>query len=848
MKAKIIKNLNNVHAFLINFNATNTVHHMKRFFIALLTAALLCGCSTGNPRQVEDFNFDWKFQLADDRGFAAPGYDDSSWRNLHLPHDWSIEGDFSKDNPSTPSGGALPGGIGWYRKHFKTPAGIGKDKVCAVEFDGVFMNSTVYVNGKEVGTRPYGYSSFSYDITEYLNPAGKDNLIAVRCDNAEQPNSRWYAGCGIYRNVRLVTTEKTHVAYNGVFVTTPEISADKATVKVAVEAENMSESDRLSFKVLDMDGNEIAFSQEDSFEIASPHLWDIDDPYLYTLIVYITADKEICDIYTQTFGFRSFRFDADKGFFLNDRPVKITGVCLHHDMGCIGTAVHRRALERELGILKDMGVNSIRTSHNPPAPELLQLCDEMGFVVMDEAFDIWKRRKTRFDYARFFDEWHEKDLADFVRRDRNHPSIVMWSIGNEILEQSDSGDESLDNLSPDEANFLLNFSDPDKRNEPVETNVNVLLARHLAKVIRDLDDTRAITSGCNHVDNSNNLFNSGALDVFGINYHDVQYDTVREWFPGQPLIGSETASAINSREVYHFPSTTLEVLPHRGTEGIPTPIPEDNQLTAFDMCRVPWGATAEHAWYAVREKDFIAGTYLWTGFDYLGEPTPFPWPARSSYFGVVDLAGFPKDSYWMYQSEWTDKTVLHILPHWNWTAGDIVDVWAYYNNADEVELFLNGRSLGKSSKEGERLHAQWTGITYEPGTIEAVSYKNGKEVARDSRTTSSEAVAVRLTADRDVISADGYDLAYITVDAIDAEGREVPTANDMLHFSVKGAGELFGVDNGNASDTLSLKGSDKALFSGKALGVVRSLKGDKGIATLCVNAYGKDYEINIKAQ
>lgn len=825
---------------------------VRRFFIATLATAILCCCSTTNPRQVEDFNFDWKFILADDASFASPSFNDTDWRDLHLPHDWSIEGDFSESNPSTPSGGALPGGTGWYRKHFKTPAGVGKGKVCSIEFDGVFMNSTVYVNGKEIGTRPYGYSSFSYEITDALNPVGKDNLIAVRCDNAEQPNSRWYAGCGIYRNVRLVTTDKTHVAYDGVYVTTPEINSSKATVKVAVEAENLGADNGIFFKVLDSDGNVVATGSNDTFDISNPHLWDIENPYLYTLEVSITAGEDICDTYTQTFGIRSFGFDADKGFFLNGKSVKLKGVCLHHDMGCIGTAVHHRALERELGILKDMGVNSIRTSHNPPAPELLQLCDEMGFVVMDEAFDMWKRRKTRYDYARFFDEWHVKDLEDFVRRDRNHPSIIMWSIGNEVPEQMDRGDESLENLSPEEANFLLNFSDPDKSNDPVETNPNVLLARHLAKVIRDLDDTRAITSGCNNVYEINNLFVSGALDVFGLNYNSNKYEDVREWFPGQPLIGSETASAINSRGVYHFPSTKFEVLPNRNIglypEALDTPMPEDNQLTAFDMCCVPWGATAEKAWYAVRENDFIAGTYLWTGFDYLGEPTPFPWPARSSYFGVVDLAGFPKDSYWMYMSEWTDRTVLHLLPHWNWNNGDIVDVWAYYNNADEVELFLNGKSLGKSRKDGQRLHAQWLGITYEPGTIEAVSYKDGKEVARDSRTTSGSAVAVRLTADRDIINADGYDLSYITVDAIDAEGRIVPTANDMLHFSVKGAGELFGVDNGNASDTLSLKGNDKALFSGKALGVIRSLKGQKGTATLCVNAYGRDFEITVKSE
>ena len=825
---------------------------MKASTLILAAVLLIGSCSAPSPRKVDDFNFDWRFILADNPMFASAQYDDSQWRSLHLPHDWSIEGEFSKDNPSTPSGGALPGGIGWYRKHFTTPEGVGEGRVCSVEFDGVFMNSTVWVNGKRAGTRPYGYSSFSYDITPLLNPPGKENLIAVRCDNADQPNSRWYAGCGIYRNVRLVTTGRTHIAYNGVYVTTPEVSKEKASVKIEVDLENPRPENVISYAILDGDGRVVASSEKAILEIPNPRFWDIDDPCLYTLAVTVRDGCRVCDEYSQTFGVRTFGFDADKGFFLNGRPVKLKGVCLHHDSGCLGSAVHRRALERELGMLKDMGVNAIRTSHNPPAPEVLELCDEMGFAVMDEAFDMWKRRKTRFDYARFFDEWHEKDLSDFVRRDRNHPCIVMWSIGNEVPEQTDRGDESLESLSPEEANLLLNFSDPGKANDPVESNPNVLLTRHLSRIITDLDSTRFITAGCNHVFEGNNIFNSGAVDVLGLNYHSYLYDSIREWFPGKPVIGSETASAINSRGVYHFPSTTLEILPpadwYKAPEGASTVLPDDLQLTAFDMCRVPWGATAEEGWYAVRERDHIAGTFLWTGFDYLGEPTPFPWPARSSYFGVVDLAGFPKDSYWMYRSEWTEETVLHLLPHWNWKQGDTIDVWAYYNNADDVELFLNGKSLGHSCKDGARLHAQWLGIAYEPGTIEAVSYRDGKEVARESRTTTGEPVGLRLTADRGRIAADGYDLSYVTVDAVDADGREVPTADGMLRFSVEGAGELFGIDNGNACDTLSLKGCEKALFSGKALAVVRSLKGQKGTATLTVSGYGKDFSIEIKAR
>lgn len=824
---------------------------MKKNLLFIATLILLTACvpTKNESRTVEDFNFDWKFILADNAEFANAKFNDNSWRELHLPHDWSIEGEFSIDNPSTPSGGALPGGIGWYRKEFKSP---NAERVF-VEFDGVFMNSTVYVNGNEVGTRPYGYSSFSYDITEYLNAPGKKNVIAVRCDNADQPNSRWYAGCGIYRNVRLVTTNDVHVKYNGTYVTTPSVTPEAATVHVEVEIEAPEGAEYdVAYIILNPNGDQVAYSTSPELTIETPHLWDITDPYQYTLVTRLAKGDTVLDEYQTKFGVRTFAWEKETGFYLNGNNVKLLGVCLHHDMGCIGTALYHRALERELQILKEMGVNAIRTSHNPPAPELLTLADEMGFLVMDEAFDMWRKRKTEFDYARFFNDWHEIDITDFVKRDRNHPSVFMWSIGNEVSEQGSRPDDTFENLSPAEANYLLNFINQENSGDPKENDVNILLTRRLATLMRDLDSTRVISAGCNGVHANNNLFASGALDVFGFNYNSQRYETTLDWSGDTPLFGSETASAINSRGVYHQPSTNLEILPGGfgfGAMRSQTPLPADFQLTAYDMCRVPWGATAESAWYAVREAPYIAGTFVWTGFDYLGEPTPFPWPARSSYFGIVDLAGFPKDTYWMYQSEWrNDINVLHVLPHWNWKEGDVIDIWAYYNNADEVELFVNGKSFGKSAKEGERIHAQWLSVPFEPGKIEVVSYKDGKEVARDSRTTTGEPVAVKLTADRQSISADGYDLSYVTVDAIDANGLEVPTANDMLHFSVKGAGELFGVDNGNAADTLSLKGSDKALFSGKALGVVRSVKGKAGKATLTVNAYGKDFSIDIETK
>ncbi len=827
---------------------------MKHSLITIFAAALaLAGCcGTSSPRLSEDFNFGWRFQLGDDPQWATEAYDDSSWRELHLPHDWSVEGQFSADNPSTPGGGALPGGIGWYRKTFTLSA---DDLHRSIEFDGVFMNSTVYINGHALGTRPYGYSSFTYDLTPYLREG--ENTIAVRCDNADQPNSRWYAGCGIYRNVRLVSTSDVRVAYNGTYITTPEVGENSSVrVETTVESDAAGEV-RIESAVLDAKGRKLASTDENvslkegenlvcqSLAISGTKLWSIENPYLYTLRTRIWAGKTLKDEYSTRFGVRSISWDKDKGFFLNGENVKMLGVCMHHDMGCIGTAVHPRALQRQLEKLRSMGVNAIRTSHNPPTPELLELCDEMGFVVMDEAMDMWRKRKTRYDYSRFFDEWHQRDVQDFVRRDRNHPCIVLWSIGNEILEQSDSRDDLIENLSAEEANTLLNFIQSLGQSDGSENNPNVLLTRHLAQLVRDLDTTRAITAGCNGVWPGNNLLRSGAIDVYGFNYHPQLYDSCRVWFPNNPIIGSETASALNSRGVYYQPSTRTQKLPGENwAEGQQ----DDHQCTAYDVSCAPWANTHTDAWIAVRDRDFVAGTFLWTGFDYLGEPTPYGWPSRSSYFGVFDLAGFPKDAYWLYKSEWTSETTLHLFPHWNWTEGQNIDIWAYYNNADEVELLVNGKSQGRRAKTSDVLHAEWLAVPYEPGKIEAISYKDGKEVARDARYTTGEPVTLRLTADRSTISADGYDLSFITVDAIDANGREVPVASDMLSFKVEGAGELYGVDNGNAADTLSLKGDRKALFSGKALAVVRSLRGEKGTATLTVSAPYATVKININAK
>ena len=823
---------------------------MKNILYAFVAALLLfVSCSEASkPRVVEDFNFDWCFALGDSEEYASESYDDSDWRRLHLPHDWSIEGEFDANNPATPSGGALPGGIGWYRKHFRTPNLEGK--IMTVEFDGIFMNSTVYVNGSEVGYRPYGYSSLSYDITEWLNPEGEMNVIAVRCDNLEQPNSRWYAGCGIYRNVRLVTTSDVFVEYSGTYVTTPEVSDSSATVNAVVTITNKGAHDKaitLVNSIYNEDNRRERKSEstciipagetidiEMDMQIPSPRLWDIDNPHMYELRSVIEVDNRPIDEYVTPFGIRTFEFNADTGFWLNGRNVKLLGVCMHHDMGALGTAVHRRALVRQLEILRSFGVNAIRTSHNPPAPELLDLCDEMGFLVMDEAFDMWRRAKTQYDYARFFDEWHERDLVDFIKRDRNHPSIIMWSVGNEILEQWDSDEQrSLDDLPTEQRNLLMNFLANSELGEVTDAdlNPNVLLTRHIVATLKEYDATRPVTAGCNETRPHNNLLRSGALDIVGFNYHEQDYDSVRVWYPDMPFIGSETASSLNSRGFYLHPSSEVHVVPERWDLPYDT---EHHQCSAYDNSRAPWATLHEEAWVVVRDRDYCAGTFVWTGFDYIGEPTPYSWPSRSSYFGIVDLCGFPKDCYYMYRSEWTDEPTLHLFPHWNWSEGDSIDMWVYYNTADEVELFVNGRSLGRSRKTDTRLHALWEGVAFEPGEITAVGYKDGVEIMRHTRVTAGEPALLTLTADRTTIEADGYDLSYVTIDCTDADGNFMPTAMNQLYLSVEGAGELVGVDNGNAAGGESLKGNHIKLFNGKALAIIRSLRGERGAITLTV--------------
>ena len=807
---------------------------MKRHLF-IISTIFLCACTTASFDKTfapQDFTSDWKFTLSDSiADYSSTNMDDSGWRTLNLPHDWSIESDFSKDYQATPGGGALPGGIGWYRKTFTVDKANEGQKIY-IDFDGVYWKSEVWINGVSVGKRPNGYISFRYDLTPYIK-FGESNVIAVRVDNSKQPNSRWYSGSGIYRNVWLVTKNPVHVAQWGTFVTTPEITEKSAKIRIVTSIENTTRKEpdiSVENILVNQDGRvagkaKSALTQAlrgirsvpQEIEISSPVLWSIENPYLYKVITTLKQDGKIIDEYETTVGIRSFQFDAEKGFILNGKRVKINGVCDHHDLGCLGSAINYRAIERQLQILKAMGCNGIRCSHNPPSPELLQLCDQMGFIVMDEAFDMWRKKKTTYDYSQYFPQWYEKDLTDLILRDRNHPSIFIWSIGNEVLEQwTHTGTEILDLK---EANVLLNNSktiDP-KEFESGEITFNMLLTQKLAEIVKTIDPTRPVTAACNESATSNHLFRSGALDIIGFNYHTQDYATAPQNFPGKPFLATETVSGLMSRGFYLMPSDSIYIWPESWDKPFDRSF---RQCSSYDNNHVPWGTTHEETWKLIKKYDFISGQYIWTGFDYLGEPTPFWWPARSSYFGIIDLCGFPKDVYYMYQSEWTDKDVLHIFPHWNWNPGDTVDVWAYYNHADSVELFLNGKTLGAKKKEGDDLHVWWR-VPFEPGNIKAISYKNGKEFLSQEIKTAGAPVSIRLTADRDNLKATGKDLSFITVEALDKDGNVVPVADNLIRFTVEGEGFIAGTDNGDPTNPNSLKKPERNLFNGKCLVVVQ---------------------------
>ncbi len=797
------------------------------FFLLLIASCSKVKETELKVREIEKFTHQWKFHQGDIEEAFLPDLDDSAWPKLDLPHDWSIHEPYNIDNPGGAGTKFMIGGIGWYRKSFYVPAEKA-NKRFEITFDGVYQNSSVWINGHYLGTRPMGYITFKYDLTPFIIP-GQDNIIAVKVDNSAQPNSRWYSGSGIYRNVWLTITDKTYIDPWGFFITTPEVSSESALVKVSSVIHNHETVDRqlsVVTTIFNADGSKVGEIKNALLAAANtganvtqeiilpnPKLWSVVHPNLYMIKQSVYENGRLVDDYKIETGIRYFNFDPLKGFFLNGEYLKIKGVCMHHDLGALGAAINMRAMERQLEILKEMGCNAIRTSHNPPAPELLQLCDRMGFIVMNETFDMWKRKKTEFDYSVYWDEWHERDLHDHIVRDRNHPSVIIWSIGNEILEQW----------------------------HPEGTEMTA----KLAQIVRNLDSTRSITTGNNEYKPHNTLIQSGALDLIGYNYGHADFEKFQDWYSDKVFIATETTSALATRGSYDMPSDSIRKWPYRWD----LPLLDgnaDNTCSSYDNCHAPWGSTHADTWKLVKKHDYLSGMFVWTGFDYLGEPTPYLWPSRSSYFGIVDLAGFPKDVYYMYQSEWTDKNVLHFFPHWNWNPGQMVDVWAYFNNADEVELFLNGVSLGVKQKSGDDLHVQWR-IPFESGRLKAVSRKNGTEVMTKEISTAGAPAQMKAYADRPVIKAGGDDLSFITVEILDKDGNPVPKANSLVSIKLKGDITIAGVDNGCQTSHEPFLANQVKAFNGKCLVIIRSpLK--PGNASMVLQADGmEDVVVLIKA-
>ena len=808
---------------------------MKKFLAIIM---LMAGALSLSARESQLFDKGWLFTLADSAGMEQVNYVDINWRHLDLPHDWAIEGDFSPANPSGASGGALPGGIGWYRKHFSVNPKE-KNKRYVIAFDGVYMNATVYVNGHKLGTRPYGYSSFEYDITPYINKVG-DNVVAVRVNNSDQPNSRWYSGCGIYRHVWLKKSAESYITQWGQYVsTTPQ-----GEVKIKVDA-HVAGGKKMTVRhtILDAAGKVVAKGvggETQTLKVTHPHLWNIGDGYLYTVKSELLVGGKVMDIETTKTGFRDIKFDAQKGFFLNGKNMKINGVCEHHDFGCLGAVVNEDAMHRKLTILRDMGVNAIRSSHNPPAPELLNMCDSMGLLVMDESFDMWRRKKSQNDYARFFDEWHQRDLSDLVKRDRNHPSVFMWSIGNEVLEQWSNA--AADTLSLEQANLILNAGhDASTLANGDELSVNSLLTQHLAEIVRQYDpwgSTRPITAGCNEPDPNNHLFKSGALDVIGFNYHHQWVKDVPQNFPGKPFIFSESVSALQTRGYYMMPSDSVYKAPVEWWLPYTDP---SFMCSAYDNMHASWSSTHEETWDVVKHNDFVGGQFIWTGFDYIGEPTPYAYPARSSYFGIIDLAGLPKDSYYMYQSEWTQKPVLHLFPHWNWLPGQTIDMWCYYNQADEVELFINGKSQGIRKKtvygaqnEGDayqkstEYHVMWR-VAFQPGEVKVVARKDGKEIASQTIKTAGAPhhLVLKETYQGTLAHGTSEPTTFVEVNVVDKDGNLCPNATNQVFFSVEkspsaaSAPVILGTDNGCQTSLERFTDPHRKAFFGKCVVVIK---------------------------
>jgi len=794
--------------------------------------------SASGPRS-RDFDEGWKFALVNTSGTDAerPADDDPAWRDVTLPHDWSIEHDPSPNGGTSGATGFLPGGTGWYEKAFTLPAEL-RGKRISMEFDGVYMDSVVYVNGRRAAAHPYGYTGFNVDLTPYAHTDGRTaNTVAVEVRN-RLPSSRWYSGSGIYRNVHLVVTDPVHVARHGVYVTTPDLAATYPKGYATVRAHTAVDGSgpvQVTWRVRDPGGRTVAARTASAtaggaaatgdLRVARPRLWDTGHPRLYSLDTEVRAGRRRVDSTSTTFGMRWFRFDPDTGFSLNGTPMKLHGVDLHHDAGALGAVTNRDALVRQMSIMKSMGVNALRTSHNPPSPELVDVCQELGIVMMVEAFDTWRTPKVTYDYGRFFDANSDADIAEMVNAARNSPAVVLWSIGNEIP----------DSTSP----------------------AGVPIARRLIADVKAADGTRPVVIGS---DKYRSVPAPGSpqdqilrmLDGVGLNYNTAgSVDALHAAYPDTFLFESESSSETSTRGVYQDPEQL-----NTGENQTPG----RRATSSYDNNLAPWTMSGEYGLKKDRDRRYFAGQFLWSGFDYIGEPTPYNvFPVKASFFGAVDTAGFPKDMYDLFRSQWTDAPMVHLLPV-NWTnheRGEHVQVWAY-SNADSVELTLNGRSLGtrtfdhKTTTDGRsyletteatgddknvtggpypgsytspngsagKLHLTWD-VPYEPGRLVATARRGGTVVATDEVDTAGRPAALRLTPDRRTIAAGGNGLGYVTAQVVDAHGVTVPYADDPIRFAVRG-GTLAGADNGREEDAENYQSPTRQAFNGKALAIVRS--------------------------
>jgi beta-galactosidase len=768
-----------------------------------------------------------------------------------LPHDWAIEGPF--DSSYNARSGGLPfHGTGWYRKQFDMPA-TASGKHITLHFDGAMNNAKVWLNGNMIGDRPYGYIGFSVDLSPHLNYGGS-NVIAVQLA-PEDFSSRWYPGAGIYRNTWLEINNEIHVAKWGTFITTPSISKEAASINILTEIESVATEDKevhLQTIIYDPNNREVAKTHSvvqtkqnnvveavQTTTVKSPMLWDLDTPNLYTAKTTLIQGDKFLDSYQTTFGIRTIAYGADFGFKLNGKKTRFKGVCLHHDLGPLGTAVNTRATERQLEIMQDMGVNAIRTSHNPPSPEQVQLCDQMGLMIQVEAFDVWQMAKVENDYSKHFDDWHEEDLRDMIRIFRNSPSVVMWSIGNEILEQS-------------------------------HNTKGTEIAKKLVAICKDEDTSRPTTAGFNQYRKPMENGMADAIDLVGWNYKPRKYEEVLEKHPDWIVYGSETSSTVSSRGTYHLPIE--KYVKHESLE-----------ITSYDFIGPPWAYPPDIEFEALEKTPNNLGEFIWTGFDYLGEPTPYggkdnstngywngDWPARSSYFGAVDLCGLPKDRFYLYQSQWTSTPMVHVLPHWNWEGkeGEIIPVVSY-TNAEEVELFVNGKSFGKKRKGIDKTpipinFIDWEGgrykgthmspyrlmweVPYQPGSLKVVAYTNGVVVAEKRINTAGKPAKIELIPDRDILDADGQDISFITVRITDKDGNICPMANHLVEFSVSDLGTIAAVGNGDPATTAPFQSNQRNAFNGLCMLMVKTTKKTGKLSVQATSDGLKEASISLTAE